>query len=65
VNFNIAKEAITERGLAQSEQEFLSYEDIKDYMKKFNHIYGIKVKILEADAAARFTMKGDTLVFRK
>jgi alpha-L-glutamate ligase-like protein len=65
VNFNIAKEAITDRGLAQSEQEFLSYEDIKDYMKKFNHIYGIKVKILEADAAARFTMKGDTLVFRK
>ena len=34
-------------------------------MKKFNHIYGIKVKILEADSAARFTMKGDTLMFRR
>ena len=29
----------------------------KYYMKKFNHIYGIKVKILEAETTARFTMK--------
>jgi hypothetical protein len=64
-NFAIAKDVIADRGLAQSEKDFLSYEDIKDYMKKFNHIYGIKVKILQADTTARFTMKGDTLIFRR
>lgn len=64
-NFINSKDIITGRDQVESEQEFLSYEDIKDYMKKFNHIYGIKVKILQADTTARFTMKGDTLVFRR
>ncbi len=64
-NFDIAKEKITQRDAISTEDEFLTYEDIKDYMKKFNHIYGIKVKITQADTTARFTMKGDTLVFRR
>jgi hypothetical protein len=64
-NFKVAKDLITHRDQVVSEQELLSYEDIKDYMKKFNHIYGIKVKILQADTTARFTMKGDTLIFRR
>ncbi len=64
-NFAVAKEKITQRDEIKAEEEFLSYEDIKDYMKKFNHIYGIKVKILQADTTARFTMKGDALIFRK
>jgi len=64
-NFDTAKEKITLRDNIKTEDEYLTYSDIKDYMKKFNHIYGIKVKIIEADTTARFTMKGDTLVFRK
>lgn len=64
-NFATAKDIISDRDKIVLEQEFLSYEDIKNYMKKFNHIYGIKLKILQADTTARFTMKWDTLVFRK
>lgn len=64
-NFDRAKDIISTRNLAHNEEEFLSYEDIKDYMKKFNHIYGIKVKIVEAETTARFTMKWDSLMFRK
>jgi len=47
------------------EEDMLSYEEIKDYMKKFNHIYNTKVKIQEADIPSRFAMKGDMLLFRK
>ena len=64
-NFAKAKEIISTRDSVIEEEEILSYEDIKDYMKKFNHIYNIKVKIVEADSTARFTMKGDTLMFRR
>jgi len=64
-NFSIAKEKIMGRDAIVPEQDLLSTKEIKDYMKKFNHIYGIKVKVLEADSTARFVMKGDTLMFRK
>lgn len=63
--FDKAKALISEREKIVIEEDILSPEDIKDYMKKFNHIYGIKVKIQEADTTARFTMKGDTLMFRR
>lgn len=46
------------------EQEILFFEDIKDYLKKFNHIYNIRTKLIEKDATARFTMKGENLIIR-
>ncbi len=64
-NFQRAKDIVSQRWQAHSEEDFLSYEDIKDYMKKFNHIYNIKVKMSEAETTARFTMKWDSLIFRK
>ena len=64
-NFLKSKDVIASRDNIREEEEILTYGDIKDYMKKFNHIYNIKVKIIEAESAARFTMKGDTLMFRK
>jgi len=64
-NFSIAKEKITQRDAIIPEQDILTAQEIKDYMKKFNHIYGIKVKVLQAESTARFVMKGDTLMFRK
>lgn len=62
-NFEIAKEIIAGRDNIKPENDVLSYDEIKNYMKKFNHIYGIKIKMLRADTTARFTMKGDTLLF--
>lgn len=64
-NFEISRQKIAGRWGILPEQEFLEAQEIKDYMKKFNHIYGIKVKVLQAESTARFVMKGDTLMFRK
>jgi len=63
-NFDIAKQSIVERWNIVPETDFLTTQEIKDYMKKFNHIYGIKVKVLESNQAARFVMKWDTLMYR-
>jgi len=63
--FEVSKKYITKRDSIIPEQEFLTASEVKDYMKKFNHIYGIKVKVQEADSTARFVMKGDTLLFKK
>jgi hypothetical protein len=29
------------------EEEFLTKEEIKDFIKKFNHIYNIKISLIE------------------
>lgn len=42
----------------------LYFQDIKDFLKKFNHIYNIRTKLVEMDTAARFTMRGDELILR-
>jgi hypothetical protein len=56
-NFEVARERIEGRDKIVLEKDMLNYEDIKDYMKKFNHIYGMNVKIQQADTTSRFTMK--------
>lgn len=63
-NFEYAKEIIEQRGNIVPETELLYFEEIKKYLKNFNHIYNIKTKLIEKDATARFTMKGDTLMIR-
>ncbi len=64
-NFEKSKKRLESRSEVIPEEEFLNASDIRDYLKKFNHIYGIKLKVVEADKAARFTMKGDSLMLRK
>ncbi len=64
-NFERSKERISARDNIREEEEFIEYEDIRDYMKKFNHIYGIKVKMKESESTSRFSMKWDILQFKK
>lgn len=64
-NFDYAKSIIEERDNIIPEKDLLFFDDIKDYLKKFNHIYGIRTRLIEKDATARFTMKGDSLIIRK
>lgn len=63
-NFEYAKRILDDRDKVDEEDELLYFEDIKDYLKKFNHIYNIKTKLIEQDTAARFTMKWDNLILR-
>ena len=64
-NFDYAKNIIEERYLIKEEEELLHFDDIKDYLKKFNHIYNIKTRLSEWDGTARFVMKWDQLILRK
>jgi cysteinyl-tRNA synthetase len=56
-NFEKSKERISSRDTIREEEEFLEYDEIRDYMKKFNNIYGIKVKMKESNSTSRFSMK--------
>ena len=63
-NFDYAKNILENRHLIKPEEELLFFDDIKDYLKKFNHIYNIKTRLVERDGTARFAMKGDELMLR-
>jgi hypothetical protein len=47
------------------EQELLDFEEIKDYIKKFNHIYNINISLKKSNKNTRFVMKWDTLFIRE
>jgi hypothetical protein len=39
------------------ESDLLDFDEIKDFIKKFNHIYNIKISLIERISVARFAMK--------
>jgi hypothetical protein len=39
------------------EQELLEFDEIKDFIKKFNHIYNINITLKKSDKNTRFVMK--------
>ncbi len=47
------------------EEENLSKEEIKDLIKKFNHIYNIKISLIERVWGSRFAMRWNNLMIRK
>lgn|GEM_PF-1085780 len=63
-NFDYAKKMLENSHLIKQEEDILFFEDIRDYLKKFNHIYNIKTRLIEREGTARFTMKGDQLILR-
>ncbi len=63
-NLQYALEIINSKIETKEETEFLSFEEIIDTIKKFNHIYNIKISLKKAEKSARFTMSGDILYIR-
>jgi hypothetical protein len=63
-NLNFSKEIISSKGDIKNEEEFLTFDEIKDFVNKFNHIYGIKIQLKRSDKSARFVMKWDVLLVR-
>ena len=64
-NFEYSKNVISSFNKIKKEKEFLSSDEIKAYINKFNHIYGIKIKFKKWSWVSRFVMKWDTLIFSK
>ncbi len=63
-NLEFCKDKMNSKDQMRPEDELLSVSEMKDMINKFNHIYGIKIRLQVADRAARFVMKWDTLIVR-
>ena len=65
-NLEYAKQIIAGKKKIRKEDELLWFDEISDFIKKFNHIYSIKTILKTSDSAtARFTMSGNNLTFRR
>lgn len=63
-NFEFTKEILAKKDLTEREAA-MSYDEIQSDIKKFNHIYGMKLQCKRGDGTARFSLKWDTLYMRK
>jgi hypothetical protein len=39
-----------------SDDQFLTFDEIKEYVEKFNHIYSINIELREKEIVSRFQM---------
>lgn len=60
-NLAIASEILKTRSEIVRESEFLTFDEIVDYVEKFNHIYGTHISIKQKNAWSRFSLSWDTL----
>ena len=65
VNLEYCEEVLDSKPELKLEEEFLDFNEILAYVKKFNHIYGINIKLKRGNKTARFVMKGNVLYFRE
>lgn len=63
-NLEYCRDKMAQKTQVQAESEFLSMQEIKDMVNKFNHIYGIKIHVQHGQRAARFVMKWEVLMVR-
>lgn len=63
-NLQYAKHIIDWKVEVFLEDEYVTANDIAELVKKFNHIYWVKIKFLETQVWARFVMKWDSLLMR-
>ncbi len=63
-NLEYCEEVLDSKPALKLEEEFLGFNEILAYVKKFNHIYGINIKLKRSNKTARFVMKWSTLYFR-
>lgn len=60
-NFDYAKKLIFSKWELNTENDFLTFEEIKDYVDKFNHIYSIDIELKEKEIVSRFQMSWNIL----
>ncbi len=57
----VAQEIIQAKEDVSDEEEKLTLDEIRDYVKKFNHIYDLQLQLVEKESWARFSLKWDKL----
>ncbi len=63
-NLQYSKELIKNKWEIKQEEELLVKQEIINFIKKFNHIYNIKISLIERIWASRFAMKWNNLMMR-
>ncbi len=63
-NLEYAKNVITNKEPLKKETEFLTIEEIKKYITKFNYIYNIHIHLIEKEIGSRFSVKWDSLLIK-
>jgi len=64
-NLSIAIDKLSHMKNIKQESEFVNFEDVRNYVNKFNHIYSIKISLKKTYWSARFFMKWNNLFFRE
>lgn len=63
-NLEYAQNLISSKWKLNKETEFLTIEEIKNYLNKFNHIYNININLVEKEIWSRFSVKWDNLLIK-
>lgn len=63
-NLEYVKEILAHKNEVKNETEFLTFDEIKDYVNKFNHIYWINIDFREKEIVSRFQMSGNRLYIK-
>jgi len=63
-NLKYAKELLQNKSLVVLEKDFLTFDEIKKQVEKFNHIYNIDVELKEKNIVSRFVMNGNKLYLK-
>ncbi len=63
-NLDYAKSLIANKEPLEKEKEFLTIEEIKKYITKFNYIYNINIHLVEKEIGSRFSVKWDSLLIK-
>ncbi|MDD3646384.1 MAG: DUF1704 domain-containing protein [Candidatus Gracilibacteria bacterium] len=63
-NLEYTNNLLSEKSDIKEDDEFLTFEEIKAFVRKFNHIYDIKIHLKKGNRSARFVLKGDNLLIR-
>lgn len=63
-NLEYSKDLIFNKPEIYKEKEFLTLEEIKEYINKFNHIYAINITLSEKEISSRFSIKWEKLFIK-
>lgn len=64
-NLEYANNILNNKSEIKKEEEYLSFYEIKDFIKRFNHIYKINIELKKWQKIARFVVKGDYIYIRE
>lgn len=64
-NFEYSKKILLDKEDIRKEDELLSFDEIKDHIRKFNHIYWIRLNLKKWNWTSRFAMKWSSLICRE